>query len=80
LNNINTTTRGFFNCFLFTFVFSMSLEAIKYSPGHLQILNQLLLPQKSIYERVKNTEDGWQAIRQMKARFEIRLSKSKSPD
>ncbi|XP_028399758.1 methylthioribose-1-phosphate isomerase-like isoform X2 [Dendronephthya gigantea] len=46
----------------------MSLEAIRYKPGHLEILNQLLLPHQTIYETVKNTEDGWQAIRQMKVR------------
>ena len=63
---------GFFNCFLqntSNSIYKMSLEAIKYSPGHLEILNQLLLPHQSIYEKVDNTEDGWQAIRQMKATF-----------
>jgi methylthioribose-1-phosphate isomerase len=57
----------------------MSLEAIKYSRGHLEILNQLLLPHQSIYEQVKNTEDGWQAIRQMKARFKIQKGSFISP-
>ena len=49
----------------------MSLEAIKYSPGHLEILNQLLLPHQSVYEKVENTEDGWMVIREMKARLRI---------
>ena len=44
----------------------MTLQAIKYQNGRLEILNQLLLPQKSIYEELRGTEDGWQAIRQMK--------------
>ena len=51
-------------------VLNMSLEAIKYSRDHLEILNQLLLPHESIYEEIKNTEDGWQAIRQMKVSLE----------
>ena len=49
----------------------MSLEAIKYSPGHLKILNQLLLPHQLVYENVENTQDGWKAIREMKANFKI---------
>ena len=56
----------------------MSLEAIKYRPGHLEILNQLLLPQQTIYEVVKNTEDGWQAIRQMKVRILYELTGSRN--
>lgn len=44
----------------------MSLLAIKYQRGHLEILNQLLLPHKSVYEEIKGVEDGWQAIRTMK--------------
>ena len=44
----------------------MTLQAIKYQNGHLEILNQLLLPQKSVYEELFSTEDGWQSIRQMK--------------
>ena len=49
----------------------MSLEAIKYRPGHLEILNQLLLPHQLVYENVENTQDGWKAIREMKANFKI---------
>ena len=44
----------------------MSLLAIKYKRGHLEILNQLLLPHESVYEEIKGVEDGWQAIRTMK--------------
>ena len=47
----------------------MSLLAIKYHRGHLEILNQLLLPHESVYEEISCVEDGWQAIRSMKVRF-----------
>ena len=43
----------------------MSLEAIKYSKGNLEILDQLLLPHESKYIAVKNTEDGWSVIKNM---------------
>ena len=43
----------------------MSLEAIKYSNGHLEILDQLLLPHESKYIAVNNTEDGWNVIKNM---------------
>ncbi|XP_053245960.1 methylthioribose-1-phosphate isomerase [Podarcis raffonei] len=46
----------------------MSLEAIRYRRGSLQILNQLLLPQQSLYEEIGSVEDGWRAIRAMKVR------------
>ncbi|XP_015282605.1 PREDICTED: methylthioribose-1-phosphate isomerase [Gekko japonicus] len=46
----------------------MSLEAIRYRRGSLQILNQLLLPQQSLYEDVGNVRQGWEAIRAMKVR------------
>lgn len=41
------------------------LEAIRVN-GDLQILNQLLLPHHFVYETIKNTADGWRAIRSMK--------------
>lgn len=44
----------------------MSLLAIKYQRGHLEILNQLALPHKSVYEEIRGVEDGWQAIKTMK--------------
>ncbi|XP_078721546.1 methylthioribose-1-phosphate isomerase [Lampetra fluviatilis] len=46
----------------------MALEAIKYSRGELCILNQLLLPHLTVYEAVKTTDDGWNAIKDMKVR------------
>ena len=43
----------------------MTLEAIRYSDGKLEILDQLLLPLESKYIPINNTEDGWKAIKQM---------------
>ncbi|KAI8084963.1 S-methyl-5-thioribose-1-phosphate isomerase [Halteromyces radiatus] len=45
-----------------------TLEAIKYTPGHLEILDQLALPHETIYEQVKTIEDGHAAIKTMKTR------------
>eukprot|EP00033_Pygsuia_biforma_P001689 GCRY01001893.1.p1 GENE.GCRY01001893.1~~GCRY01001893.1.p1 ORF type:complete len:362 (+),score=89.82 GCRY01001893.1:55-1140(+) len=44
------------------------LQSLHYSRGHLEILDQLLLPHKSVYEEVKTHEDGWSVIRSMKVR------------
>ncbi|XP_032025799.1 methylthioribose-1-phosphate isomerase isoform X2 [Hylobates moloch] len=46
----------------------MTLEAIRYSRGSLQILDQLLLPQQSRYEVVGSVRQAWEAIRAMKVR------------
>ncbi len=43
----------------------MTLNAIKYSNGKLEILDQLLLPLESKFIAVNNTEDGWKAIKDM---------------
>ena len=43
----------------------MTLEAIKYNDGKLEILDQLLLPIRSEYISVLNTEDGWNVIKKM---------------
>lgn len=43
----------------------MSLQAIKYKNGNLEILDQLLLPVQSKYVSVKNVEDGWKTINKM---------------
>lgn len=45
-----------------------TLQAIRYTRGKLELLNQLLLPHKFEYDAVVNAEDAWQAIRQMKVR------------
>lgn len=44
----------------------MTLEAIKYNEGRLEILNQLLLPVQSVYERITSVQEAWEAIRSMK--------------
>ncbi len=43
-----------------------SLQAIKYEDGRLFILDQLLLPQESVFEEIKGVQDGWIAIKDMK--------------
>ena len=43
----------------------MTLEAIRYNDGRLEILDQLLLPHSSKYIPVNNTEDGWSVIKKM---------------
>ncbi|XP_065192140.1 methylthioribose-1-phosphate isomerase-like [Sycon ciliatum] len=47
---------------------AQTLVPLKYERGRLEVLNQLLLPHQEEWEIVKNLEDGWQAIRQMKVR------------
>ena len=39
---------------------------LKYERGHLEVLNQLLLPHQQEWDVITSIEDGWQAIRQMK--------------
>ncbi|KAL4236412.1 S-methyl-5-thioribose-1-phosphate isomerase [Mactra antiquata] len=46
----------------------MTLEAIKYQRGHLDILDQLLLPFKSQYVSINDTESAWIAIKKMQVR------------
>ncbi|CAH1230209.1 MRI1 [Branchiostoma lanceolatum] len=46
----------------------MSLQAIRYKRGELQLLNQLLLPDRTEYEDIKSVRDGWRAIKEMKVR------------
>lgn len=45
----------------------MTLEAIRYRAGSLQILNQLLLPHESVYDEIRTVQDGYDAIKAMKA-------------
>lgn len=45
-----------------------NLEAIRYKNNKLEILNQLLLPDAFIYEDCLSSEQGWNAIHQMKVR------------
>ncbi|BES95905.1 Methylthioribose-1-phosphate isomerase [Nesidiocoris tenuis] len=46
----------------------MSLKSIKYEQGQLQILDQLLLPAKSVYIDLKTVQDAWSAINTMQVR------------
>lgn len=46
----------------------MTLEAIRYRAGSLQILNQLLLPQETVFDEVRTVQDGYEAIKSMKVR------------
>lgn len=46
----------------------MTLEAIRYSPGSLQILDQLQLPEHCHYEALSSVQQASEAIRAMKVR------------
>ncbi|CAG0898035.1 unnamed protein product [Cyprideis torosa] len=46
----------------------MTLEAIKYNNGKLRILDQLRLPEESIFIEIETVEDGWNAINKMQVR------------
>ena len=46
----------------------MVLQAIIYVRGTLQILDQLELPHREIYQTVSSVEDAWHAIREMRVR------------
>jgi len=44
------------------------LEALKYTPEKLELLNQLLLPHETVFEEANTAEEGWHQIRLMKVR------------
>uniref|UniRef100_A0A2P2HXP3 Methylthioribose-1-phosphate isomerase n=1 Tax=Hirondellea gigas TaxID=1518452 RepID=A0A2P2HXP3_9CRUS len=44
------------------------LEAIVWKDGQLKILDQLLLPTKSVHLRIETVQQGWQAIQKMQVR------------
>ncbi|KAL8965333.1 MAG: hypothetical protein Q9183_003907 [Haloplaca sp. 2 TL-2023] len=46
----------------------MVLQAIRYSRGQLEILDQLQLPYEDIYLPIHSTSDAWDAIKSMKVR------------
>lgn len=46
----------------------MNPQLIKYSPGMLEILDQLLLPVQTKYVSVCGVEDGWNVIHRMQVR------------
>ncbi|KAL8839236.1 MAG: hypothetical protein Q9176_004567 [Flavoplaca citrina] len=46
----------------------MTLQAIKYSRGKLEILDQLRLPHEKVYIHIGTTQDAWIAIKSMQVR------------
>ncbi|KAI4224325.1 MAG: hypothetical protein LQ349_007259, partial [Xanthoria aureola] len=46
----------------------MTLQAIKYSRGKLEILDQLRLPNQEVYVDIKTPQDAWHAINSMQVR------------
>ncbi|GAU99199.1 hypothetical protein RvY_10234-2 [Ramazzottius varieornatus] len=46
----------------------MTLKAIRYSQGRLEVLDQLLLPAKTEYVPIDTVQDGWNAIKSMQVR------------
>lgn len=46
----------------------MVLQAIKYSRGQLEILDQLKLPHQEEYDNVRSSTDAWHAIKDMRTR------------
>lgn len=57
----------------------MTLEAIRYRAGSLQILNQLLLPHQTVYDELRSVQDAYEAIKSMKVRELPSLSLYPSP-
>ena len=47
----------------------MSLEAIKYKRGQLEILDQLHLPSSHVFITLNDTKDAWDAIKKMQVIF-----------
>ena len=46
----------------------MVLQAIRYTRGSLQILDQLQLPHKEVYQDIQTSEEAWRAIKEMRVR------------
>ena len=46
----------------------MSLQSIRYSRGHLSIIDQLQLPYEEKYVEVRTAEEGWRVIKKMQVR------------
>ena len=57
----------------------MTLQSIKYAPGKLEILDQLLLPVQSKYLAVKGVEDGWKVINKMQVSVVKKINVKKLP-
>ncbi len=52
----------------------MTLEAIRYHNGTLEILDQLLLPAETKYIPILGVEDGWKAINRMQVTYSLFLA------
>lgn len=61
LRNINSST-DFWKANMST------LQAIKYTRGHLEVLDQLLLPHLTKYDKITTCEDAFASIRAMRVR------------
>ena len=46
----------------------MTLEAIKFRDFKLELLDQLRLPDETVYVPINSVKEGWDAIHQMKVR------------
>lgn len=46
----------------------MVLQAIKYTRGQLEILDQLKLPHQEVYDHIHTSTDAWHAIKEMRTR------------
>lgn len=51
---------------------TMTLQAIRYENGTLEVLDQLLLPKESKYIPILGVEDGWKVINKMQVRTLLR--------
>ncbi len=47
---------------------NQTLKAIRYQRGSLEILDQLKLPEQSIYISINTVDDAWKAIHTMSIR------------
>lgn len=50
----------------------MVLQSIRFNSenGELEVIDQLLLPEKTQYLKIKGVEDGWKVINKMQVRAE----------
>lgn len=53
----------------------MVLQSIKFNSVNceLEVLDQLLLPEKTHYLKIKGVEDGWSVINKMQVNFDLLL-------
>lgn len=57
----------------FKFLQKMVLQSIKFNSesGELLVIDQLLLPEKTHYLKIKGVEDGWKTINKMQVNFDM---------